>query len=92
MSQWHWETTEQQQLFATFVMGAIVNASPNAGFFVGLVRNACDHGELDRLEHILRIKDDAVRGGLFGVLVGDMLARISLEGVRLYEKREGHKT
>ena len=75
---------EQQDTLASFVMGALMGAAPNKAFLVDMVRLACDHAELERLEQLLTIKDDTVRGGMFCALIGDVAARAADEGVRRY--------
>ena len=78
---------DQQDTFATFIMGAIVAASPGKHCFLNMVRLACDHRELAELEHLLTVKDDSVRGGLFASLVGSILERTAEQGVRRYLRK-----
>lgn len=75
---------DQQDTFASFVVGAIRQASPGKNTFLTMLRLACNHRELQELERVLAVQDSALRGGLFSALVGEVLSRTSRAGVIRY--------
>lgn len=80
------DAAEQEALFCMFAGDAMRLASPDAATFYALVRNACDHVELDRLQRLHGIADHTLRGFMFLSLVGEVLSRTAVKSAIRYNE------
>lgn len=70
---------DQEFNLVAFVGEALTASSPNKETLYHMVRQACDHEELVRLEELLRVPDQQTRGFMFLSLIGVVIARCSID-------------
>lgn len=80
-AQFEADKREQEAQLLSFIMGALIDASPQSGTLKAMVKMAANHDELERLERVLQVRDQARRGTLYLSMIGEIVCRSALDAL-----------